>query len=356
MDGITNCSYRTITQELFEKNNSAPDRVLWLWTEFMNVEGFAREPGKLIHHIMKTDFEKNTIAQIYGSDENDLLEAAKFIDQGMLDIAGNKQFFAGIELNIGCPSPKVMSCGGGAGMMRDRDRTLQIIKNISSNIHLPFSIKTRTGLNEHDRHLQKEFILAAAPYCKRIVIHGRTYKQSHTGNVDWDFIHEIKKELGETCVVIGNGWIRTYEQAIEILGNETSGGLDGVMLWQAALWRPWIFTGNEPTLEERYTTIVRHAQMMIILYDYYFARVDQWRSFVLPTYDWLTNEIRIFDASKYEHEKTLIEYRKYIFNYISGLPWNRDLKVQLAHTKKYDEMIAFVDAFFEKVGKEATNQ
>ena len=92
--------------------------------------------------------------------------------------------------------------------------------------------------------------------------------------------------------------------------------------------------------------------MMIILYDYYFARVDQWRSFVLPTYDWLTNEIRIFDASKYEHEKTLIEYRKYIFNYISGLPWNRDLKVQLAHTKKYDEMIAFVDAFFEKVGEE----
>lgn len=396
MDGITNCWYRTITKELFKKNNSAQDREFWLWTEFMNVEWFVREPGKLIHHMIKTDFEDKTIAQIYGAEPDALVESAKFIDQGIVDMDWNRQFFAGVELNIGCPSPKVMSCGWWAGMMRDREGTLEIIKNIVKNTTLPFSIKTRTWLTQFDRQLQKEFILDAAPYCKRIIIHGRTYKQSHSGQVDRDFISEIKKELGDSCVVIGNWWIRSYEQVNQILNEgytpvistdalvsndiQSEPGsilqhesqtdwqpatneqnhidttiLDGVMIGQWALWRPWIFTGTQPTLEERYNTIVRHAQMMIILYEYYFTRVDHWRDLILPTYEWLNNEIRIFDASKYEHEKTLIEYRKYIFNYISGLPWNRDLKVQLAHTKKYEEMIDFVDAFFEKIGKEQTN-
>lgn len=351
MDGITNCWYRTITKELFEQNNSATDRELWLRTEFMNVEGFVREPWKLIHHMIKTDFEDKTIAQIYGADPEALLESAKFIDWGMLDMDGNRQFFSGIELNIGCPSPKVMSCGGWAWMLRDREGTLEIIKNISQNTHLPFSIKTRTGLTQFDRQLQKEFILDAAPYCDRIVIHGRTYKQSHSGEVDWAFISEIKQELWDKAVVIGNGWIRSYEQGNQLLQDLQTALLDGVMIGQAALWRPWIFTGTEPTLEERYNTIVRHAQMMIILYDYYFTRIDQWRSLVLPTYEWLNNEIRIFDASKFDHAKTVIEYRKYIFNYISWLPNNRDLKVQLAHTKEYDLMMQFVDEFFQRVNK-----
>jgi tRNA-dihydrouridine synthase len=66
MDGITNCAYRTVTKELFEKYNTDPNSELWLFTEFMNVEGFVREPGRLIHHIIKTDYEDMTVAQIYG--------------------------------------------------------------------------------------------------------------------------------------------------------------------------------------------------------------------------------------------------------------------------------------------------
>jgi tRNA-dihydrouridine synthase len=117
------------------------------------------------------------------------------------------------------------------------------------------------------------------------------------------------------------------------------GNLDGVMVGQAAIGRPWIFTNHSPTLEERYETIVRHAQMMIIIFDYYFANRELGRAIKMPTYDWLNNEIRIFDASKYSHEKTMIEYRKYLFNYISGLPGNRELKVQLASTKDYTTTI-----------------
>lgn len=337
MDGITNCAYRTITKELFEKHTSDDDWDLWLWTEFMNVEWFMREPWRLIHHLIKTDFEDQTIAQIYWSDHTALVESAKFIDQHMSD-------YAGIELNIWCPSPKVMSCGGGAGMMRDRPGTMAIIKDIAESTNLPFSIKTRVWLTQDDKEAQRAFILDAAKYCHCITIHGRTYKQSHTGNVDWEFIYDIKRELGDTCTIIGNGGIKTYDDMIQHMHN-----LDGIVIWQAAIGRPWLFTNHQPTVEERYDTIVRHAKMMIILFAYYYEHIELGRNFIQPTYERLQEQIRIFDASKYDHEKTMIEYRKYLFNYISGLPCNRDLKVQLATTKDYNTSIGYVEKFFAKL-------
>jgi tRNA-dihydrouridine synthase B len=339
MDGITNCAYRIICKELFDKHNTDSTVEFWMWTEFMNVEWFMREPGRLIHHLIHTDFEDKTVAQVYWADHHDLVESAKFIDSEMPG-------FMGIELNIGCPSPKVMSCWGGAGMMRDRPRTTAIIKDIATSTKLPFSIKTRAGLTVEDKAAQKEFILDVAKYCRHIIIHGRTYKQSHTGDVDREYIYDIKRELGDSCILIGNGGITSYEDMHARMGN-----LDGVMVGQAAIGRPWIFTNHSPTLEERYETIIRHAQMMIIIFDYYFANRELGRAIKMPSYTWLNEEIRIFDASKYSHEKTMIEYRKYLFNYISWLPGNRELKVQLASTKDYTKTIWYVTDFFEKVRK-----
>lgn len=87
-------------------------------------------------------------------------------------------------------------------MMRDRPRTTQIIKDIVASTKLPFSIKTRAGLTVEDKADQRGFILDVAQYCRHIIIHGRTYKQSHTGDVDRDYIYDIKKELGDSCIII----------------------------------------------------------------------------------------------------------------------------------------------------------
>lgn len=339
MDWITNCAYRIICKELFEKHNTDPSVEFWMWTEFMNVEWFMREPGRLIHHLIHTDYEDKTISQIYWADHHDLVESAKFID-------GDMPGFMGIELNIGCPSPKVMSCGWGAGMMKDRPRTIAIIKDIVAATKKPFSIKTRAGLSVEDKIAQKEFILDVAQYCRHIIIHGRTYKQSHTWEVDREYIYDIKRLVGDSCIIIWNGWVNSYEDIHNRMWN-----LDGIMVWQAAIGWPWIFTGHTPTLQERYDVIVRHAKMMIVLYDYYFSQREQWRALRMPTYQWLNNEIETFEPSKYDHEKTIVEYRKYVFNYISGLPGNRELKVQLASTKDYATIMKYVDTFFDSLQK-----
>jgi tRNA-dihydrouridine synthase len=89
--------------------------------------------------------------------------------------------------------------------------------------------------------------------------------------------------------------------------------------------------------------------MMIVLYDYYFKNIDLGRAFVQPTYERLNQQISEFSADKYDHEKTMIEYRKYVFNYISGLPGNRELKVQLASTKDYATTIGYVENFFASI-------
>jgi len=90
-----------------------------------------------------------------------------------------------------------MSCEAGSGMLRCRPKTLQIIQKISKSIHKPFSIKTRCGLTQEDIQEQFDFIIESAYYCSMITIHGRTYKQSHHGEVNRSFIQSVKEELNK---------------------------------------------------------------------------------------------------------------------------------------------------------------
>ena len=95
-------------------------------------------------------------------------------------------------------------------MMRNKTKTLEYIKILSEGTSLPFSIKVRAGLNQEDKEEQFQFLIDAAPYCETISVHGRTYSQAHNGEVDRDFIYNLKKELGNNTTVIGNGGITEY--------------------------------------------------------------------------------------------------------------------------------------------------
>lgn len=82
---------------------------------------------------------------------------------------------------------------------------------------MPFSIKTRTGINEEDRNNQMKFLREASKYVSMISIHGRTVKQAYTGDADWDFMYELKNKIDKNCKVIGNGGIKRYEEISEFL-------------------------------------------------------------------------------------------------------------------------------------------
>jgi tRNA-dihydrouridine synthase len=105
MDGITDCAYRVICKQVFEQYGHPNDQLM-LWTEFMSADGYCHNPPGVIKHLLKTDYEPELIAQIFGGEGDTLLSCAVDIEA--------KYNFAGIELNMGCPSPKIMRCAAGS--------------------------------------------------------------------------------------------------------------------------------------------------------------------------------------------------------------------------------------------------
>lgn len=252
---------------IIQKNEYKEHYDFYRFTEFMSVEWYVRHPERLSKHLLTTTNSTLTVAQIYGWNHDNLLQSAIDIDNKYSDS------FSGIELNIWCPSPKIMSCEAGSGMLKCRPKTLQIIKKISESIKKPFSIKTRRGLTEDDTEEQFNFIIDAAPYCTMITIHGRTYKQSHNGDVDRKYILRIKKELTKRGLnhvkVIWNGGLKS---ATDWLWYLWSDGIDGIMLGQAAMCNPWSLVSYTPKIKEIYQLTLDHLHLNLAN-EFYFNEI-----------------------------------------------------------------------------------
>ena len=376
MDGVTDLAYRTIVQDVVQQYNTAD--TLWTWTEFMNTDGYMTHPSRLIKHLIHHDHEPQLIAQIYGWNPDTLIKTA-------IDIEQKYPSFFGIELNIGCPSPKVMSCGWWSGMMRDKKATLAIIQDISKSISKPFSIKVRTWLDEDDKSAQKEFILDAAQYCKTISIHGRTFKQWHSGAVDREMIYDIKKQIGNQCTIIGNGGIKSYNDAQDHLHN-----LDGIMIAQAAIGDPRVLTPHIPTAQDRLDILQKHLALTVAYESYFLDTLASYpenyedpiiqqnrqnlhsikieqdddtivhnipdiqrhtRSMPFPSRQELQNRIAQIDqiASSRDQRRSVLEFRKYAFNYLATLPGSKECKIQLAQTKDYFQTKQIINTFFQTI-------
>ncbi len=340
MDGVTDCAYRILCKKIFEQHG-APDDELMLWTEFMSADGYVHNPPGVIKHIQRSDYDHETIAQIFWWNTDTLISC-------ILDIE-KKYDFAGIELNMGCPSPKIMKCAAGSGMLKDKQKTLDILKEIAGKISTPFSLKTRIGLSQDDIQEQFDFLIQASKYVTTIWVHGRTYKQSHAGEVRRDFIYDLKKELPET-IIIGNGGLRTYQD-----GLDKSGNLDGIMPAQWAIGNPRILTPHTPSPAEVYETIIYHLSLMTaceLQFKQAVASYDHSIWLKQPTLAQLedtTQQIRSW-ALDVSQAHSPIEFRKYLFRYLLGLPNSKDLKKKIPQARDYASLVGILEEFFEGMG------
>ncbi|AHB41451.1 dihydrouridine synthase TIM-barrel protein nifR3 [candidate division SR1 bacterium RAAC1_SR1_1] len=304
MDGFTDAACRSIAQDIRNEYGDKNQYDFFLWTEFMTADGFVRNREGVIHHLETTPNQKNLIAQIFGGNEETLLQTAKTLDKEY------KNRFVGIELNMGCPANNVMKSGGGAELIKDKKRSLEIIKNIRKAIDMPFSIKTRTGINEQDKLNQMEFLLQASPYVDMITIHARTTAQGYGPNPDRNFIYQLKEQLPNQKI-IGNGGITNYEDIETMRGN-----LDGVMIGQAAIGNPWIFTPHHPTSQEKLTTILKHIEL-----------------------------IKNFSTEE-NLARSLMEFRKHLYSYVKGIPGSKEFKTTCNSLKDYHLLVDHITNFF----------
>lgn len=213
--------------------------------------------------LMKIDPCEHPVSmQLFGSEPELMAEIAKSIEDKDFDI---------LDINMGCPVPKVVNNGEGSALLKNPELIVQIIKSVSSAIQKPVTVKVRIGFENAPVDIVEIARRAEDAGAAAIAVHGRTRQQYYSGTADWDIIRQVKEAV--SIPVIGNGDVDSPLKA-EALLKQT--GCDGVMIGRAVRGNPWIFremnhyfqTGEllpRPSSEEIREMILRHARAQIAL-------------------------------------------------------------------------------------------
>lgn len=200
-----------------------------VYTEFVSSDALIRDIKKTKEKIFFSEEERPIGIQIYGSDPDAMVEAAKICEEADPDL---------IDINFGCPVKKIAGKGAGSGMMRTPDVMLDITAKVVKAVKKPVSVKTRLGWDDNTKiivqlaeQLQDCGIVA-------LTIHGRTRSQMYKGDADWALIRDVKNNPRMHIPIIGNGDVTTVERCRQRF-EET--GVDAVMVGRRSIGAPWIF-------------------------------------------------------------------------------------------------------------------
>ncbi|MBQ3903359.1 MAG: tRNA dihydrouridine synthase DusB, partial [Eubacterium sp.] len=204
--------------------------------------------------------ERPCAAQIFGDEPEIMAQAAvKCLEYKP----------AAIDINMGCPAPKVAMNGGGASLLKNPQLAFEVTKAVVQAVDLPVTVKLRKGWDENSVNAVEMAELMEKAGASAIAIHGRTRKEMYSGKVDYEIIRQVKQALG--IPVIGNGDI-TDEQSAALMLEKT--GCDAIMIGRGALGNPWVFERinayldecrvlPEVSLEQKMITMLKHIKAII---------------------------------------------------------------------------------------------
>lgn len=265
--------------------------------------------------------EKPLSLQIFGGDRKSLVEAAKVVDQETnADI---------IDINMGCPVPKVTKCDAGARWLLEPNKIYEMVSAVVDAVSKPVTVKMRIGWDEEHIYVVDNAKAVEQAGGKAVSVHGRTREQLYTGKADWSYIRQAKEAV--SIPVIGNGDVQTPEDAKRML-EET--GCDGVMIGRGALGNPWMLyrtveylkTGEllpEPTADEKIRIAILHMDRLAAL--------------------------------KGEHV-AVREMRKHLAWYLRGLKGAARIKDMIMEETRRDEMVRILQAFVDDLVLETTRE
>ena len=250
MAGITDLPFRLICKE-----NDAG----LVYTEMVSAKALLYNDEKTKLLLKTCDKEKPLAVQIFGSDVEAIAYASKYVSE-FADI---------VDINMGCPAPKVVKNGDGSRLLLNLELVKQIIETAVANSKVPVTDKMRTGWDADNIVVVEAAKIAEKAGASAITVHGRTRSQYYSGEADWNIIKQVKESV--SIPVIGNGDVTSREIAKKRLEQS---GVDAIMIGRGAFGNPWIFRETvqylqngiciqKPTNEEKYETILKHLGLEI---------------------------------------------------------------------------------------------
>jgi nifR3 family TIM-barrel protein len=229
-------------------------------TEFTSADGLSRmRESKRKRYLSYYEDEHPISAQLFGSDPATLAEAARIVQDAGFDM---------VDLNLGCPAKRVVSCNGGSGLLRDLPLIATIFERVRAAVRIPFTVKFRMGWSDQHIVCVPLAKLAQESGLNAIALHARTREQGYSGQARWEYIAAVKDAI--RIPVIGNGDIRSPEDACAMVAQT---GCDAVMIGRAAPANPWIFRQiaqytafgfyDRPTPGDRYRMIRDYFVMLM---------------------------------------------------------------------------------------------
>jgi tRNA-dihydrouridine synthase B len=251
MAGVTDYAFRVIAKEFGAGV---------VYSEFVSAHGIIRKNEKTLNMIKFSEFERPIGIQIFGDTPEVMESAAKLVyEKFKPDL---------IDINYGCPVPKVTKKGAGSAALKDLCLMEDITEAVVKAVDIPVTVKMRAGWNSENIVSTKAGINLEKIGIKAITLHPRTTVQMYKGHANWDLIKELKDSVN--IPVIGNGDIKSIDDINKMF---TQTNCDGIMIGRAALGNPWFFTQikkyinnedfNDISLEERLQICQKHLELLV---------------------------------------------------------------------------------------------
>jgi tRNA-dihydrouridine synthase B len=228
-------------------------------TEMVSSEGLVRGIDRTLEYAEFTEEERPVAVQIFGGDPERMARAAQVVEKLGADV---------VDVNMGCPVPKVSKHNAGCSLMREPEHAARIIRSMARAVSIPVTVKMRAGWNEREVNAPELARRVEDAGAAAIAVHGRTAAQSYSGSADWELIGRVAQAV--RIPVFGNG---DCVEAAELIERQRTSGVAGVLVGRGVLRNPWIFAqanalahGRTPrpaTLEDRGRFLLEYIDLLL---------------------------------------------------------------------------------------------